>query len=192
MDTSTTVDDVVLLTRIAQRNQLALSTLYDRYARIIYGLAFKSLRSVEESEEVVLDVFAQVWRIADRYDVQRGRADTWLFTLARSRILDRLRKNQRTTSFTTVSMDALEIQPKADSVDLLEEAFMRERRTQVLVAMQTIPEEQRLVLELAYYQGLTQSQIAAQTGWSLGTVKTRIRLGLCKLKVALDRQENSP
>ncbi len=190
MENPIAVDDASLLTRIAQRDQAALSTLYDRYVRIVHGLAFKSLRSVEESEEVVLDVFAQVWRIADRYDSQKGRPDTWLFTLARSRILDRLRKVQRTHPSTTVSMDTLEIQPKADTIDLFEEVFIRQRRTQVLAVMQTIPDEQRTILEMAYYQGLTQSQIAAQTGLSLGTVKTRTRLGLSKLKSALGSREN--
>jgi RNA polymerase sigma-70 factor (ECF subfamily) len=184
------VDDISLLTRIAQRDQSALSLLYDRYARIIYGLAFKSLRSVEESEEVVLDVFAQVWRIAARYDAQRGKADTWLFTLARSRILDRLRKVQRTNPSTLISMDAIEIQPRADSVDLFEEASIRERRSQVTAALQTLPDEQRIVLELAFFKGLTQSEIATQTGQALGTVKTRIRLGLNKLKTALGSREN--
>lgn len=190
METLATVDDALLLTQIAQRDQTALSLFYDRYARIIYGLALKSLRSVEESEEVVLDVFAQVWRIADRYDAQRGRADTWLFTLARSRILDRLRKLQRTNASFQVSIDAVEIQPKAECVDLFEEAFIRERRSRVLTALQTLPPEQRLVLELAYYQGLTQSEIAARTGLALGTVKTRIRLGLSKLKSALGSKED--
>jgi RNA polymerase sigma factor (sigma-70 family) len=179
------VDDAALVTRIAQGDQSALSLFYDRYTRIVYGLAFKSLRSVEESEEVVLDIFTQVWRIADRYDMQKGRVDTWLFTLARSRILDRLRKIQRVSPSTTVSMDALAVQPKAGNIDLFEEVLIRERRSRVIAALQTIPEEQRCVLEMAYYQGLTQSQIAAQTGLSLGTVKTRTRLGLGKLKFAL-------
>ncbi|WP_432813312.1 sigma-70 family RNA polymerase sigma factor [Pantanalinema sp. GBBB05] len=190
METPATVDDVSLLTRIAQRDQSAMSALYDRYARIIYGLAFKSLRSVEESEDIVIDVFAQVWKIADRYDVQKGRADTWLFTLARSRILDRLRKIRSRKSSTTLSIDALEIQPQADNVDLFEDVFVRERRSRIIAAMQTVPDEQRLVLELAYYQGLTQSQIAAQTGMTLGTVKTRTRLGLSKLKSALGSKED--
>jgi RNA polymerase sigma factor (sigma-70 family) len=182
-------NDTALVTRIAQGDQSALSLFYDRYTRIIYGFAFKSLRSVEESEEVVLDVFAQVWRIADRYDVQKGKVDTWLFTLARSRILDRLRKIQRMSPSTIVSMDALEIQPKAGNIDLFEDVLIRERRSQVIAAMQTLPDEQRYVLELAYYQGFTQSQIAAQTGLSLGTVKTRTRLGLSKLKFALGSGE---
>lgn len=183
-------DDVSLLTRISQGDQAALSALYDRYAKIIYAFAFKSLRSVEESEEVVMDVFAQVWRIGDRYDAQKGRVDTWLFTIVRSRILDRVRKLQRTQGATTFSIDAVEIQPQADSVDLFEEAFIAERRSRMMAAMKTLPDEQRLVIELAYYQGLSHSQIAAQTGISLGTVKTRIRLGLNKLKSILATEEN--
>jgi RNA polymerase sigma-70 factor (ECF subfamily) len=190
MEPSPTVDDAGLLMRIAQRDQTALSLLYDRYARIIYSLAFRSLRSVEESEEVVLDVFAQVWRIAERYDPQKGRADTWLFTLARSRLLDRLRKVKRSGSSITVSMDAEEIQPQAADVDIFENVVVRERRSQVIAALKTLPNEQKQVLELAYYQGMTQSEIAAQTGLPLGTIKTRIRLGLSKLKSALSSQEN--
>ncbi|MBD2204625.1 sigma-70 family RNA polymerase sigma factor [Calothrix sp. FACHB-1219] len=184
------VADVLLLTKIAQGDQSALSALYDRYAKIIQAIAFKSLQSREESEEVVLDVFAQVWRIAERYDVQKGRVDTWIFTLARSRILDRLRKIQRSSPSTTFSMDAIEIQPPADNVDLFEEAWICERRDRVMTAMNKLPPEQRIVIELAYYQGFTQSQIAAQTNISLGTVKTRIRLGLNKLKSILNNEEN--
>jgi RNA polymerase sigma factor (sigma-70 family) len=189
MESLPTAVDVLLLTRIAQGDESALSALYDRYAKIIHAIAFKSLRSVEESEEVVLDVFAQVWQIAGRYDAQKGRVDTWLFTLARSRILDRLRKLQRTNPSTTFSMDAVEIQPKADSIDLFEEAFIAERRDRVITAMKQLPDEQRRVIELAYYQGLSQSQIAEATGVSLGTVKTRIRLGLKKLHSIFDSEE---
>jgi len=184
------IDDVSLLARIAQRDQSALAIFYDRYARIVYAIALKSLRSIEESEEVVLDVFSQVWRIAERYDVQRSKPNTWLFTLARSRILDRLRKLRRVNSSSTISLDALEIQPKADSVDLFEQVAMTERRGRVLAAMQTLPDEQRMAITLAYYQGLTHSEIATQTGLSLGTVKTRIRLGLSKLKSALNTEED--
>lgn len=182
MESLFTTTDVLLITKIAQKDQSALSALYDRYSKIIYAIAFKSLKSAEESEEVVLDVFAQVWRIAERYDTQKGRVDTWLFTIARSRILDRLRKLQRTHASTTFSLDTTEIQPKADNIDLFESLFISERRSRIIAAMKKLPDEQRLVIELAYYQGLTQSQIAEVTGVSLGTVKTRIRLGLKKLQ----------
>jgi RNA polymerase sigma-70 factor (ECF subfamily) len=182
-------DESSLLKRIADRDQTALAELYDRYARVLYSVAFKSLGSVEEAEEVVLDVFSQVWRIADRYDLTKGRVDTWLFMLTRSRVLDRLRSLQRTTKTTTASMNAAQSQPEKSSLDPVEDALISERRVQVIAALSNLPVEQRLVIELAYYQGLTQSEIAAQTGLSLGTVKSRVRLGLSKLRAALGSWE---
>jgi RNA polymerase sigma-70 factor, ECF subfamily len=179
------LDDSTLLIRIAKQDQAALSELYDRYARIIYAIAFRSLRSAEESEEVVLDVFAQVWRIADRYDQTKSRVDTWLFMLARSRMLDRVRKLQRGVPASGEVLDIAEIQAPASGVDPFEAAVVCERREQVLLVLNQLPHEQRLVLELAYYQGLSHSEIALKTGISLGTVKTRIRLGVNKLRSAL-------
>jgi RNA polymerase sigma-70 factor, ECF subfamily len=181
----TSPDDIVLLTQIANRDPTALSQFYDRYSRIIYAMAFRSLRSAEESEEVVLDVFAQVWRIADRYDASKSRADTWLFMLARSRMLDRLRKIQRRVPATGQVLDIEEIQVASGSVDPIDAAVIAERREQVITVMNTLPKEQRLVLELAYYEGLSHGEIALKTGIALGTVKTRIRLGLNKLRSAL-------
>jgi RNA polymerase sigma-70 factor, ECF subfamily len=179
------IDDSTLLLQVAKGSQAAFSALYDRYARIVYSLALRSLRSVEDSEELVLDVFAQVWKIADRYDPQRGRVDTWLFTIARSRILDRLRKIQRRTPASGTVLDLAEIQVPATGVDLMEAAEISERQEKVRAVMVQLPPEQRLVVELAYYQGLSHSDIAQQTGTALGTVKTRIRLGLQKLHLAL-------
>lgn len=189
MITEQIVDEGTILSRIVQRDRIALSQLYDRYARVLYAVAFKSLGSVEDSEEVVLDVFAQIWRIAERYDSTKGRVDTWLFAIARSRILDRLRSKQRIAKTATVSQNTLEIQSPKASVDPIEDAVISERRTLVLAALQKIPQEQRQVIELAYYKGLSHSEIAAQTGLSLGTVKTRIRLGLSKLKLSLGTWE---
>lgn len=183
------LDEVALLARIAQRDQAALSQLYDRYARIVHAIAYKSLGSTEESEEVVLDVFSQIWRTAERYDPTRARVDTWLFMLARSRILDRLRSLQRSTKTETASIDAAQIQSGKASVDPVEDALILERRDHVLAALSKLPREQQQVIELAYYKGLSQSEIAAKTGASLGTVKTRIRLGLSKLRIALGAWE---
>jgi RNA polymerase sigma-70 factor, ECF subfamily len=180
------MSDADLLARIARQDQRALSELYNRYARIIQGVAYKSLRSVEESEEVVLEVFSQIWRIADRYDPHKSRPDTWIFMLTRSRTLDRLRKLARNHPSQVVAIDGAEIQIPDTGVNPMENAILSERHQRVVSMMQTIPKEQRLVLELAYFQGLSQSQIATATGLSLGTVKTRIRLGLNKLKGCLD------
>ncbi|NJR52963.1 MAG: sigma-70 family RNA polymerase sigma factor [Leptolyngbyaceae cyanobacterium CSU_1_3] len=183
------LEEAALLVQIAQKDQAALSQLYDRYARIIHAIAYKSLGSREECEEVVLDVFAQIWRTSDRYDPERGRVDTWVFMLARSRILDRLRSLQRAVKTETASIDAAQIQSNRSSVDPIEDALVLERREVVLAALSKLPDEQRQVIELAYYRGLSQSEIATQVGISLGTVKTRIRLGLSKLRIALGNWE---
>jgi len=183
--------EAVLLIRVAQHDEAALAELYDRYARVLYSVAFRSLRSAEESEEVVLDVFAQVWRTAARYDGTKGRVDSWLFMMTRSRVLDRLRSLQRAAKVTLASENFAEIQPTTPGVDPLVNVLIAERRDRVLAALSQLPKEQRQVIELAYYKGLTQSEIAAQTNLSLGTVKTRVRLGLSKLRVALGNWEPS-
>jgi RNA polymerase sigma-70 factor (ECF subfamily) len=183
-------DDVSLMARIAAQDQAALSQLYDRYARVVAAIAHRSLQSNEECEEVVLDVFSQVWRSAAQYNPQKGRVDTWLFMMARSRVLDRLRSLQRLTKTATASVQA-EIQSVKVSVDPVEAVFISERRSQVICALKQLPKEQREVIELAYYQGLSHREIAAQTGLSLGTVKTRIRLGLSKLQSSLNSWRTS-
>jgi RNA polymerase sigma-70 factor, ECF subfamily len=175
-----------LLTKIAEGDRTALSQLYDQYSRMIYAIAWKSLNSVEDCEEVVLDVFAQIWRIADRFDVDKGSVEQWIFTLARSRILDRLRKLQRLNKVDTIIAAEKEIAFPTPSVDPLESVEIAERQQQVLTALNQIPLEQRQVIEMAYYQGLTHTEIATCTGLSLGTVKTRLRLGLNKLRVAFE------
>jgi RNA polymerase sigma factor (sigma-70 family) len=191
MEPLTVLDDLSLLSKIVQRDQSALSALYDRYARVLYAMAYKSLRSTEESEEIVLDVFSQVWRIADRYDPTKARVDSWLFMLTRSRVLDRLRKLQRAAA-PPMFVDLVENQSQSVSVDPVEAAVVLERRDRVLTMLKALPDEQRRVIELAYYQGLTHVQIAEQTGMSLGTVKTRIRLGLSKLRKIWDSSEQNP
>jgi RNA polymerase sigma-70 factor, ECF subfamily len=183
------VEATDLLTKIAEGDRIALSQLYDRYSRIIYAIAWKSLSSVEDCEEVVLEVFAQIWKIAGRFDVNKGSGEQWIFTLARSRILDRLRKFQRLDKVSAAISAGTEIEFPTASVDPIEAIELGERRQQVLSALSQIPPEQRQVIDLAYYQGLTHTEIAAATGLSLGTVKTRLRLGLSKLKVAF---ENNP
>jgi RNA polymerase sigma-70 factor, ECF subfamily len=178
--------DAHLLIQIAQGDERALAELYRRYARVVHAIAHKSLPSTEECEEVVIEVFSQVWRIAERYDASKSRADTWLFMLTRSRTLDQLRKHQRRVATTELSPEeGQEIQLADAGVSPIEAAIIAERRQRVLAILATIPVEQRLVIELAYFQGLSQRQIANQTGMSLGTVKTRIRLGLSKLKGCL-------
>jgi RNA polymerase sigma factor (sigma-70 family) len=177
------VDETHLLERITAKDQAALSKLYDRYARVIYTLAYRVLGSVEESEEVVLDVFNQVWRIAGSYSSQKGRVDAWLFMLTRSRALDRLRGLARSAKAITASTDVVKLRTNVDTPE--ENAIQFERSTLVKSALELLPVEQKQVLELAYYKGMTHTQIALATGKSLGTIKTRIRLGLNKLRETL-------
>jgi RNA polymerase sigma-70 factor, ECF subfamily len=181
------VEATNLLTCIAAGDRTALSRLYDLYSRMIYAVAWKSLNSVEDCEEVVLEVFTQIWKIADRFDVDKGSAEQWIFTLARSRILDKLRKLQRLKKVNDAIASGKEIEFPTISVDPIEAVEIVEQRQQILAALSQIPPAQRQVIELAYYQGLTHVEIAALTGLSLGTVKTRLRLGLSKLKMVIDR-----
>ncbi len=176
-------EDPTLVARVAQGEEGAIRCLYDRYSGVIYALARKALGSSEESEEVVLDTFLQVWRTASRYQARQARVDQWLFMIARSRILDRLRRFQRASKVQASCQGA--IQSSSRDGDPLEEACLRERRLRVLAALNQLPPEQRQAIELAYYQGLTRQEVAEYTGWALGTVKTRIRLGLNQLRVAL-------
>ncbi len=170
--------------RIAQQDQAALSQLYDRYARLIYSVAYRSLGSEEESEEVVIDVFEQVWRTADRYDGNKSRVDTWLLMIARSRVTDRLRKGQRQGKITDAIL-TFEAPLNRNAPNPSDAAEIQERRSIVTAALEGLPLEQRQVIELAYYAGLSHREIADQTGVAIGTVKTRIRLGLDKLRSAL-------
>jgi RNA polymerase sigma-70 factor, ECF subfamily len=171
--------DSSLIQQVVNQNRAALSVLYDRYARVVYSVAYRSLNSVEESEEVVMDVFAKIWTTAASYDSTKARVDTWIFMMTRSRVLDRLRSKQRRGKVTTaITVFDTPTTTNDTSLDL----EIAERRQVVLTALASLPAEQRQVLELAYYQGWSQREIAEHTGTALGTVKTRIRLGLEKLR----------
>jgi RNA polymerase sigma-70 factor, ECF subfamily len=185
MATQQNTDEIALIKLIAEKDQGAMTALYDRYARVMYAIAFKILGTPEESEEAVLDVFHQVWRTAGRYDPKKARVDTWLFMQIRSRCLDRLRVRQRAARVSGVSLDAVDLEVKAPTTNAVEDVVIVERRNLVVSAIKQLPIEQRQVIELAYFKGLTQAEIACQTGIALGTIKTRIRLGLSKLRVLL-------
>lgn len=185
MTTPPFIDEISILERIAQQDQTALGELYDRYASVLYAVALKIVGSAEEAEEVVLDVFSQVWRTAKNYDSKRGRVDGWLFMLTRSRALDRLRALKRTARAADASIEAEGIKFPQAYTSPEQDLLIEERRDRVQAAINQLPSEQREVIELAYFKGLTHVEIAAYTGKSLGTVKTRIRLGLRKLRDAL-------
>jgi RNA polymerase sigma-70 factor (ECF subfamily) len=173
--------DVELLSRIAEGDEGALEQLYDRYRLILFGLLLRILHSRAEAEDCLQEVFLQVWRRAASFDEARGRPFTWLVTLARSRAIDRLRSQaSRHRTAQDAAREAVE-----EVSDAVTDAISSERSRVVRRALDSLPEEQRRVLELAYFDGLTQTEIAARLGQPLGTVKTRTRSGMLKLKEML-------
>ncbi|MGH8612719.1 MAG: sigma-70 family RNA polymerase sigma factor [Gammaproteobacteria bacterium] len=165
-----------LIGRVAEGDRIALEGLYDRYAQLVFALALRILRNQTDAEEVVQDVFWQVWRNATRYDPARGTPDAWLFTLARTRALDALRLSRRSEGL------ALEEASEVSEDLAAEGAQATEIRQIVTNALNGLSKVQRTAIELAYYGGLTQTEIAQHTGAPLGTVKTWIRKGLAQLR----------
>jgi RNA polymerase sigma-70 factor (ECF subfamily) len=180
-----TEPDRQLVLEIAGGSSEALGLLYDRYARVVYAMARRMLHQVEDAEEVVQDVFSQVWREARRYQATRASVAGWIVMLARTRSIDRLRSRMaRPDVVTAVAPDAAP--PIASRERDPEQVAMAEQHAEaVRGALQRLPESQRILMELTYYDGLTQTEIAARTGVPLGTVKTRIRTAMATLTAAL-------
>lgn len=174
-----------LVRSVAAGSAEALSRLYDRYAPIVFGLARRILVRLEDAEEVVQDVFAQIWRDAARYEHGRATVAGWVVMLARTRSIDRLRaRKARPDQNAGVEPD---VTPQLASRDRSPEqvTISEQDAREVRSALTSLPEPQRSLVELAYYEGLTHSEIAEKTGVPLGTVKTRLRTAMTTLRVAL-------
>ena len=180
------LDDSSLMRRVADRRQEALAELYDRYSGMLLALAARILGNPTDAEEVLQEVLLQVWGQAGGYDPQRSSVSTWLVLLTRSRAIDRLRS--RRVGERGLEALAREAPPAHTSPSGPWDVWSRERRERMRQELAGLPAEQREVLELAFYRGLTQSEIAARTGIPLGTVKTRTLLAMKKLRAALREQ----
>jgi RNA polymerase sigma-70 factor (ECF subfamily) len=176
--------DRLLVRAVAQGSTDSLGRLYDRHVSTVYGLARRILQAAEDAEEVVQDVFAQVWRDAARYEASRATVAGWLVMLARTRAIDRLRARRarpdvgQGSETATAHVAARDPDPEQVSISSEEVA-------QIHRALDTLPGGQRELVELAYYEGLTHTQIAERTGTPLGTVKTRLRAAMSALRGAM-------
>ena len=177
-------DDKELLSLIVQQDRESLEALYDRYAGAVYSLAVQMLRDSGAAEEVTQDTFFNVWRRASSYKSGRGSVTAWLFSIAHHRTIDELRRRRRDRTQIQHGVDLTNM-PSENGGDPLEFATSQFDRSQVKEALKVLRPEQREVVLLAYYGGLTHSEIASYLEKPLGTVKTRMRLALKKLREVL-------
>jgi len=173
-------NDRALIARIEGRDADALALLYDRHSARLFGLARRILGETGEAEEVLQEVFLHVWKAAATFDSSRGPVLAWLLVATRSRAIDRIRSRRSPCG---AGLRALDEAPEAASREDIESAAAsKEWEDQCRAAISELPADQRRALELAYFEGLTQQEIAEKTTTPLGTVKTRVRLGLMKLR----------
>jgi RNA polymerase sigma-70 factor (ECF subfamily) len=179
-------DDDGLIRLIAHADAGALAAFYDRYSRLVFGLALNTVGDRATAEEVTQDVFMRVWERAVQYRSEQARVSTWLTSIARNRAIDMLRRRGVRAESHSVAWDDLApgAEPSAGGPE--EEAGLALERDRVRAALAGLPGEQKEVLALAYFKGYTQSEIAAALGQPLGTVKTRMRRGMQKLREALN------
>jgi RNA polymerase sigma-70 factor, ECF subfamily len=182
-DAAINAADLAALGRMAGGDQAALAEIYDRHATSVYSLALRIVRRPEDAEDVTQQVFTQAWRTAARYDHTRGVVAAWLLMMARSRAIDCLRRRDPARSDDAVDSQLAAIPDPGPSVESL--VATREQVELARTALNGLSPEQRHAIELAYYGGLTHSEIAQQTSTPLGTVKTRVRTALQTLRVAL-------
>lgn len=178
---SSAQSDAFLLTEIAKKETGALSGLYERYSARLYGLALKILKDESLAQDVVQDIFLKVWQNADKFEKSRGSAIAWLMILCRNRSIDKLRQREKSTKRSAVFNEELNIatsffENPQDNVE------QNELQKTITNALSQLPQEQRTAIEMAFYQGFSQSEISDELKVPLGTIKTRIRLGMQKLR----------
>lgn len=175
------------ISQMARGDESALASFYDATRRLVYGLAFRILGDTGAAQEVTLDVYLQVWRQANRFDSARGRVSAWLLVMARSRALDKLRVRPQESSQHETLEALAEVWSDAPGPEEL--AAISQLLAHVRLTLKTLSEKQRQAIELAYFGGLSQNEIALQLNQPIGTIKTRIHNGLVKLRELLQPHE---
>jgi len=178
------LSDEALVALVARGDEGGLAVLYDRFGPTAYGLALRVVRDPSLAEDAVQEAFMNVWRQADRFVPDRGKASTWVLTFAHRRAVDVVRREQRRR---TDPLPDTPIEGEALATD--EEAWLRLQRERVQAALRRLPDQQREALELAYFGGFTQSELAERLGEPLGTIKSRMFTGLGRLRELLDDTE---
>ncbi len=174
----------ILMERIAKRDSRALRDLYGRFSRALYNVIFSIVKRKEDAEEILCEIFHQVWERAPSYDISKGSVYTWLLTMARNRAIDRIRSKGYRQGNAQSQQEVEELQG-FNREDQLDQVVLSERADLVKSALERISPEQRLVLETAYFEGRTQTEIAASLNLPLGTVKSRVRDGMKALQSLL-------
>ena len=184
-ETQNEPSDEALLNAIAGGAVWAMDSLYQRYSRILYSLAYRMVADHQVAEDLLQDAFLAVWRRATTYSPQSGAARSWLISIMHHRTIDYLRRVRRRSTIQEAPLEELELNESIAHPDAWDSAWQSVKSSHVRAALMQIPTEQRMVIELAYFQGWTHSEIAAGTQIPLGTIKARMRLGLLHLKQVL-------
>lgn len=180
-------DELALMTLIKAGDETALEQLYDIYKSLLFGMIISVVKKRETAEDVLQEVFMQIWEKAHHFDEDRGNVYSWIVTLTRNRAIDQIRsKSYKTGQNTSNSVNEPGFSLEGDTYDPLETTIFSDRAELVKKALNEIPEKQREVIKVAYFGGMTQSEISDHLGIPLGTVKTRTRQGLIKLKNILE------
>jgi RNA polymerase sigma-70 factor (ECF subfamily) len=177
------VPDSALIVKMMAGDEAALSTLYDRYSAMLFGVLMRILRDQQAAEEVLQDLFMQLWRSAGQFDSARGSLPAWLMVIGRNRAISRLRGRRDREVMEEKEGDYANTFVSGQNIE--DETVRAELARNVSAALGQLPVEQRQALELAYFEGMTQSEIASQTGIPLGTVKTRVRTAMQSLRQIL-------
>jgi RNA polymerase sigma factor (sigma-70 family) len=183
-----TISDEALIQAIASGAVWAMEILYERYHRALYTVVYRMVADQQIAEDLLQESFLAVWRRAVSYLPQNGEVRSWLFSIVHHRAIDYLRSLQRRAALNKISLEDVEYDEQVSSPDVWDEAWLAVQRSQVREAIMSLPKEQRLVIELAYFQGWTQAEIAEGCQIPLGTVKGRIRSGLLHLKHILENK----
>ena len=180
------LSDEAIVALVARSDDTALAELYDRYGRVAYGLSLRILRDETLAQDAVQEAFLAIWRTAGRFMPERAKASTWILTLVHRRAVDLVRREERRRA------ESLELAPEPATAGADDDAWLRLRRERVQTALRQLPDPQREALELAYYGGFTQSELAERLGQPIGTIKSRMFGGLARLRELLGEESWEP